>query len=123
VAGVLVPWLEVRLDLIWRIDDPSGFVAICAGGGAWGTLATAIFVNDSSFSLFHRLGIQIAGLFAIGAISFVSFGALLFILRATRGIRVLEAQELEGLDLSQHDSNAYPDFQQTMIKSYDLRQM
>jgi ammonium transporter, Amt family len=123
MAGILVPWLEVRLELFWKIDDPSGFIAICVGGGAWGTLATAIFANDSSMNGLHRLGIQAVGLVAIGTVSFISFGLLLLLLRVTLGIRVSESQEREGLDLSQHDSNAYPDFQQTMIKSYDLRQM
>ncbi len=41
---------------------------------------------------------------------------------ATGGIRPREAQEFERLDLAEHDLNAYPDFQQTMIKSYDMRQ-
>jgi ammonium transporter, Amt family len=33
------------------------------------------------------------------------------------------ADELDGADLAEHDVNAYPDFQQNMIKSHHLRQM
>jgi ammonia channel protein AmtB len=39
------------------------------------------------------------------------------------GVRVSEADEFDGLDLAEHDLNAYPDFQQTTIKSYHLREM
>ena len=41
---------------------------------------------------------------------------------ATIGVRVKEADEYDGLDLAEHDIGAYPDFQQTMIKSYHLRE-
>jgi ammonium transporter, Amt family len=38
------------------------------------------------------------------------------------GLRSKEADEYDGLDLAEHDIGAYPDFQQTMIKSYHLRE-
>jgi Amt family ammonium transporter len=122
-AGILVPWLEVRIDLTLKIDDPSSWIAICLGGGAWGTLATAIFASDSMADRAHHLATQALALAIIAAISFLSFAILMLILRATVGIRVREVQEHDGMDLTNHDLNAYPDFQQTMIKSYDLRQM
>ena len=31
--------------------------------------------------------------------------------------------EVEGLDLSEHDMAAYPDFQQTYIKSFHVREI
>jgi ammonia channel protein AmtB len=37
-------------------------------------------------------------------------------------LRVTEADELDGLDIGEHDINSYPDFQQTTIKSYHLRE-
>jgi ammonium transporter, Amt family len=123
VAGVLVPWLEVRLDLFWKIDDPSSFIAICAGAGAWGTLAPAIFSQGPLADRLFRVGVQALGLAVIGAVSVISFGIMMLVLRMTLGIRVREADEQDGLDLCEHDTNAYPDFQQTMIKSYDLRQL
>jgi ammonia channel protein AmtB len=45
------------------------------------------------------------------------------LLRITVGVRSRGADELDGLDLAEHDLNAYPDFQQTTIKSYHLREM
>jgi Amt family ammonium transporter len=48
------------------------------------------------------------------------FSAIVFgILKATIGIRVTELEEIEGLDLGEHEQSAYPDFQRTYIKSYE----
>ena len=51
------------------------------------------------------------------------FAAGLFLLlKTTVGLRLHEDAEYDGADLAEHDLNAYPDFQQTMIKSYHLRE-
>jgi len=47
---------------------------------------------------------------------------LLLLLKATLGLRLSEDSEFDGIDLAEHDLNAYPDFQQTMIKSYHMRE-
>jgi ammonia channel protein AmtB len=59
------------------------------------------------------LGVMVAGL--------GTWGLLAGMRRFTK-LRVSEAAEYDGLDLAEHDQNAYPDFQQTMIKSYHLRE-
>jgi Amt family ammonium transporter len=60
---------------------------------------------------------------AIGVVSFaVSMGVML-VLKATGRLRVSESDEFDGLDLAEHDLNAYPDFQQTTIKSYHTREI
>jgi len=38
-------------------------------------------------------------------------------------LRISDAAEYDGLDLADHDLNAYPDFHQSMIKSYHLREL
>lgn len=122
VAGVLVPLGAVWIDLVGRIDDPVGVIAVHGVGGLWGTLAVG-FLMPGSFA--HRLAqsaIQALGIFAIGALSlFIAF-ILFVILKATVRLRVSEADEYDGLDLAQHDIGAYPDFQQNSIKSYHLRE-
>ena len=55
----------------------------------------------------------------IGAVSI----GLFLLLKSTVGIRAREGDEFDGLDLAEHDIGAYPDFQQTMIKSYHLREV
>ncbi len=122
-AGVLIPVAAVAIDLRLRIDDPMGLIAIQVLAGAWGTLATGLFGAPSGVNRFRQIGIQFIGVIAIAAfsavVSFVFFAALKY----TVGIRAREADEFDGLDLAEHDIGAYPDFQQTMIKSYHLREM
>ena len=62
------------------------------------------------------------GAVVIAVLSLALTGLLLVVLKKTIGIRSKEADEFDGLDLAEHDLNAYPDFQQTTIKSYHLRE-
>jgi Amt family ammonium transporter len=59
----------------------------------------------------------VIGGFAL-ALSLAAFA----LLKRTIGLRLSEDAEWDGVDLAEHDLNAYPDFQQTMIKSYHLRE-
>ncbi len=123
VAGVVVPTATVFLDLVYKIDDPSGLVAIHAIGGAWGTIAVGLFTPSANFlDLLRQFGIQIVGLLAIAALTIVLTVTLLAFLRLSVRLRLTEDEEFDGADLAEHDVNAYPDFQQTMIKSYHLRE-
>jgi ammonium transporter, Amt family len=114
VAGLIVPMATVMLDLRFKVDDPSGGVAVHLVGGAWGTLAVGIFLQKP---IVQALGLLVIMLFAMLA------AAIIFLLlRYTIGLRLHEDAEYDGTDLAEHDLNAYPDFQQTMIKSYHLRE-
>ncbi|HVT89297.1 MAG TPA: hypothetical protein VHD56_10625 [Tepidisphaeraceae bacterium] len=117
VAGVLVPWLMIAIDLRFKIDDPGGIIAIHGIGGVWGLLAAPILSNR-----FADLLIQLLGVVTIVLVSLIFSIVLMLILRACFKLRVTEADEFDGLDLAEHDINAHPDFQQTMIKSYHLRE-
>jgi Amt family ammonium transporter len=123
VAGVLVPTLTVMIDLIWKVDDPAGGVAVHLVGGAWGTLAVGLFAPSSGvIDTMKQLGIQAVGLLVIAAVALGLSLAVFAALKATMQIRLSEGAEYDGADLAEHDLNAYPDFQQTMIKSYHLRE-
>jgi ammonium transporter, Amt family len=92
-------------------------------GGAWGTIAVGIFTPAAGFAdKLKSIGVQLLGLVAIAAfsllLSLVAFAAL----KRLVGLRLSEADEYDGADLAEHDVNAYPDFQQNMIKSYHLRE-
>jgi Amt family ammonium transporter len=106
----------------WAVDDPTGGISLHGIAGAWGTLATGILSAGSIGQRLHALGIQALGIAAIGggtaAVAFLTFAML----RATGRLRVREADEVEGLDLADHDIAAYPDFQQNTIRSYHLRE-
>ena len=122
VAGVLVPLATVRIDLRRKIDDPSSAIAIHAVGGAWGLLATGILISGGIGFRLHQLLIQLIGLAAIAAFSLIVLAAAWLVMRSAIPLRLGEADELDGGDLAELDVNAYPDFQQTTIKSYHLRE-
>lgn len=122
VAGVIVPLTSIFLDLIARIDDPAGGISVHAVGGLWGTLAAGLFAPGSFALRLQHVGIQLLGVFAIAALAAVIATVGLYALKATVGLRARDADEFDGLDLAEHDIGAYPDFQQTMIKSYHLRE-
>jgi Amt family ammonium transporter len=113
----------VQLDLVWKIDDPVGAVPVHVLGGAWGTLAAGVFVPAATYGeKFRDVGVQILGLIVIGALSLALSICVFALLKRTVGLRLADDAEWDGVDLAEHDLNAYPDFQQTMIKSYHLRE-
>lgn len=122
IAGAIVPWAMVQIDLRLKVDDPTGAVAVHGVGGLIGTLAVALAAPMDMNLRVRQLGVQALGVTVIMLLAFVATGALLLALKKTIGVRSKEADEFDGLDLAEHDSNAYPDFQQTTIKSYHLRE-
>lgn len=122
VAGALVPLCALWIDLIGRIDDPVGVIAVHGVGGTWGTLATGFLLPGSIVQRLSHTGIQAIGILAIGALSLLLSIALFALLKTCVRLRVSEADEYDGLDLAEHDIGAYPDFQQNSIKSYHLRE-
>lgn len=121
-AGVLVPTAIVSIDLRWRIDDATGAGAIHAVSSIWGLLAVGLLVPGSFAERSKHLGVQALGIVVVAVLVLVPMCLLMKVLKGVIGLRSKEADEYDGLDLAEHDLNAYPDFQQTMIKSYHLRE-
>lgn len=122
VAGLIVPLGAIWIDLFGRIDDPAGAVAIHGIGGAWGTIAGGLLISNSFADRLKLGGVQFTAVIVLGVLSFGLSFALFSLLKSVTSIRASEADEYDGLDLAEHDIGAYPDFQQTMIKSYHLRE-
>lgn len=122
VAGVIVPWATVHLDLRLKLDDPGGVVAIHGIGALWALVAAAAFSPGTILDRARVLGVHALGVLVVAVLTLSLSAALLLILRSAVGLRSREADEYDGLDLAEHDLNAHPDFQQTMIKSYHLRE-
>ena len=123
ISAVLAIWFSLELDLRWRIDDPTAAISVHGVGAIVGMIGVSLFTSEEGTAAFARhLGVQLLGLLAGGVLSALLAGATLLILRKVSNLRSLEADEYDGLDLAEHDINAYPDFQQTMIKSYHLRE-
>jgi ammonium transporter, Amt family len=122
VAGLVVPFATIYIDTRLKIDDPGSIAAIHGVGGIWGAAAAGLATGVDWSDRISLLAVQVMGALAIVAMAVLVVGSVLLIMRATMGIRAGEADEFDGLDLAEHDVNAYPDFQQTTIKSYHLRE-
>ncbi|GIV34353.1 MAG: ammonium transporter [Chitinophagales bacterium] len=106
IAGVLVVLAVIGFDRM-RIDDPVGAISVHLVCGIWGTLAVGLFGNLAGIQQFIS---QLIGVASVGALCVVFSFLLFFTLKKTIGLRVPEAEEIDGLDLIEHGMHAYPDF-------------
>ena len=116
VGGALVVFSVLFFDNI-GVDDPVGAISVHLVNGIWGTLAAALLHENLflglEYNLRAQLWTQVLGILTCAAWTF-SMAYLMFrLIKATIGLRVSEAEEIEGLDLGEHGSRAYPDFIQT----------
>jgi Amt family ammonium transporter len=119
IAGVLVVLAVEFIDKVLKIDDPVGASSVHLVCGIFGTLAVGIWGNapdDGILGLLHgggfaQLGKQFIGILAVGAWAAITSLILFFIIKAVIGLRVSPKEELVGLDLSEHKSEAYSGFQ------------
>ncbi|MCH1436599.1 MAG: ammonium transporter [Flavobacteriales bacterium] len=106
IAGVLIVLAVAFIDSL-KLDDPVGAIAVHLACGIWGTIAVGIFGELAGWEQFTT---QVIGVASYAAICVVSSYLIFFTLKKTSGIRVSEKEELEGLDLHEHEMNAYADF-------------
>lgn len=103
IGGLIIPFAIVFFDRI-KIDDPVGATSVHLACGVWGTLAVGLFGDMASGAQFvsQLIGTAACGVFAF-AVSFLIF----FALKKTIGIRVSSEEEKRGLDIAEHEMNAY----------------
>lgn len=130
IIGFLAGLLVVGCVLLFEkyLDDPIGALSAHGAAGIWGTLAVGIFGSprlvadgagagiwywifgdQTASSTLGQLGVQ--ALAVVGTFVFVlavSY-AIFAIMKATIGIRVSEAEEDAGLDISSHGMYGYPE--------------
>lgn len=134
IAGILVVFSVLLFDRL-HIDDPVGALSVHLVNGIWGTLALGLWADPQVCPAaspakkgllcgggFEQLGPQLLGIFVVALITFSLSSAAWFLIKWTYGLRVTREEEIEGLDLGEHDQAAYPDFQRTYIKSYHIRE-
>lgn len=120
IAGVIVVFAVLGFDKI-KVDDPVGALAVHLANGVFGTLAVGLFAQDvfmpgtTGNGLFFGGGVtllinQLIGVVAVGAFTFGISVIVWTVLKKTMGIRVSEAEEVEGLDIGEHGMEAYPEF-------------
>ncbi len=118
VGAGIICYACVQLLIRFKVDDALGVWGVHGMGGTWGALATGLFVGVG-FRSFGALAlstvqsrgeqvlIQLVGIGATWVWSFVVTALILLALKYTVGLRVSQAEEEAGLDVSQHAEPAY----------------
>jgi len=126
IAGLLVVFAVLAIDKL--LDDPVGALSAHGLAGIWGTLSVGIFgsarlVSEGAapgvwYSIFGsesfsasigQLAVQgLAVLFTFVVVFAISI-ATFAIIKATIGLRVDDAEEEAGLDISSHGMYGYPE--------------
>lgn len=126
VAGVIVVFGVLAIEKI--VDDPVGAISAHGLAGIWGTLAVGLFASDrlvldgaapgvwygiiGDAPLASTVGQFAVQSLAVGLTFVVVFGlsyAAFAAIKATIGLRVSEAEEEAGLDISSHGMYGYPE--------------
>ena len=118
LATGAVCYLALNIKKIFKFDDSLDVIAVHLVGGIVGTLLLGLFADASiNPAVTHEglflgggltlLGDQMLAAVVTLAYSFVVSLVLAKVIDRTIGLRVTEAQEEEGLDLSQHRETAY----------------
>ena len=113
LAGIVVVLSVEFFDKVAKIDDPVGAISVHGVCGALGTLLVGLFAVDGG--LLYGGGLAQLGAQAIGVVSVFGWttitALILFgLIKVTIGLRVSKEEEIKGLDIHEHGSNAYSDF-------------
>ncbi len=124
IGGALM-YASVKFLEAKRIDDPVGAVSVHGACGLWGLLSVGFFADgtygnysiDAPYvtGLFYGGGGEqlLAQLISVAVVVAWAFGTgyLTFkLMDKAFGIRVPPEEELQGLDIPEHGTPAYPDF-------------
>ena len=116
VAGVVCLWAVVSLKPMLKYDDSLDVFGVHGIGGIVGALGTAVVASPAlngfgpggaDYSIGGQFGTQITAVAIAVVWSAVVSLAALYIVKAIMGLRVPEAGEREGLDITSHGERAY----------------
>jgi Amt family ammonium transporter len=115
VAGVICLWAVITLKPMLKYDDSLDVFGVHGVGGIVGAIGTGIVAAPSlggfggeGFEIGSQLVTQItAVIIAVIWSAIVAFIALMIVKLVMGGLRVSEAAESDGLDLSTHGERAY----------------
>ncbi len=119
IAGLIVVLAVIFIDRTLHLDDPVGAISVHGVCGAWGTIAAGLFAQESFGGVnglffgggFGQLGIQLLGVISVFTWTVGTGLLVFFLLKVTIGLRVSPEEELRGLDIGEHGSEAYSGFQ------------
>jgi ammonium transporter, Amt family len=120
VAGIIVVLGVLAIDRY--LDDPVGCLPAHGLAGIWGTLSCGLFTVPALAKFngvghgglfytgsFTQLGAQSVAVALAFVTVFSSSFAIFWLIKRTVGLRVPAADEMEGLDISEHGMWGYPE--------------
>ena len=120
VSGIIVVAAVEVLDLKLHIDDPVGAVGVHCVNGIWGTIAVGLLATPAApaglrgvlyTGDFTQLGLQLLGFVSVAAWAAITMTLFFLLLRKLNFLRAEPADELTGLDITEHGlPSAYADF-------------
>ena len=114
IAAVIIVFGVEFIDKVLKIDDPVGAIGVHGLCGASGTILTGFFALDGGLLYgggFAFLGVQVLGVVAVIAWVAITMTIVFTVLKKTIGLRVSQAEELSGLDITEHGLvSSYADF-------------
>ncbi len=116
-AGLVCFWSCTTLKSKFKYDDSLDAFGVHGVGGTLGALLTGVFASKAVTGNAKLYGLiegnaqqfinQAVGVAASAGLAIVGTLILLKVLDATMGLRVSQAEEIQGLDLSQHGEEGY----------------
>jgi Amt family ammonium transporter len=124
VAGIGCFLMVTFVKGLFGYDDALDAFGVHGAGGTIGALLTGVFANRTVNAVFHdaqgqalpvgwldgnasQIGYQLVGILIAWSFALVGTVVLLKITDLVVGVRASEAQESEGLDLTEHGEEAY----------------
>lgn len=112
ICGLVVVLSIEVIDKKFKIDDPVGAISVHGTCGFLGTVLVGVFALDGG--LLYGGGASLIWVQTYGSLAYLLWAAfgtfvVLFILKKTIGLRVSKNDELEGLDITEHGVEAYPE--------------
>ena len=114
-AGVVCFYATRLIKRVLVIDDSLDVFPVHGVGGSLGLLLCAVFVNASlggmgyaeGMNVGSQLGVQAIGLAATAAWTALATWVILKVVGLITPLRVTEEDEIEGLDITQHEERGY----------------
>jgi Amt family ammonium transporter len=124
LAGAVCYFMVAKVKQIFGYDDALDAFGVHGVGGTLGAILTGVFASSTINPIFkdttgntlpsgwiegngHQVLNQLGGIAISWALSIVGTLVLLFLVDKTIGLRVSAADEIEGLDLTQHGEEGY----------------
>ncbi|ASV29147.1 ammonium transporter [Maribacter cobaltidurans] len=112
LCGIAVVFSIEILDKKFKIDDPVGAISVHGTCGFLGTVLVGVFALDGG--LLYGGGAKLLWVQTYGSLAYLLWAAfatfvVLIILKKTIGLRVSKEDEIEGLDITEHGTECYPE--------------